>query len=63
MNTEHIKANAVKEYFVKKNKLPVSCPTKEMPLWNAHPRVYLPLGDKAKEATCPYCDAKFILID
>lgn len=55
--------NLVKEYLVKKAALPISCPTKEMPLWNAHPRVFLPLGKKEPEAVCPYCGTKFLLID
>lgn len=61
--TKKISANTQTKYFVKKNELPLSCPTKEMLLWNAHPRVYLPLGEENKEAICPYCDAKFTLID
>ena len=52
-NTEH-------EYYVTKADLPVSCPTKEMELWNAHPRVYLAFENKSEEI-CPYCSAKFIL--
>ena len=40
--------------------LPLSCPMKEMRLWDAHPRVYLPI-EKTGRAICPYCDAEFIL--
>ena len=50
-----------KEYHVKASELPVCCPTKELPLWSAHPRVYFPLSDAVPEAICPYCDNKFIL--
>jgi uncharacterized Zn-finger protein len=31
-----------------------------MMLWNAHPRVYLPI-QKTGEALCPYCGTKFTL--
>jgi uncharacterized Zn-finger protein len=55
-------ANAARRYEVTRDVLPLSCPTPEMALWNAHPRVYLPLEDDG-EATCPYCGAEFVLID
>ena len=34
--------------------LPLHCPTPEMVLWNAHPKVYLAI-EKKGEALCPYC--------
>jgi uncharacterized Zn-finger protein len=34
--------------------LPLFCPTQDMSLWNAHPRVYIPV-DRIGEARCPYC--------
>lgn len=40
--------------------LPLSCPTAKMALWNAHPRVYLPIEAEGK-AVCPYCGAQFSL--
>ena len=40
--------------------LPLSCPMSGMVLWNAHPKVYLPI-ETTGEATCPYCGAKYIL--
>lgn len=40
--------------------LPLSCPTIKMQVWNAHPRVYLPV-EATGEATCPYCGAEFFL--
>ncbi len=40
--------------------LPLSCPTKEVSLWNAHPKVYLPIERTGKE-TCPYCGTHYIL--
>lgn len=44
-----------------KNK-PLSCPTPDMPVWNAHPKVYLPIM-KTGKITCPYCGTRFILTD
>lgn len=40
--------------------LPLSCPTEDMTIWNAHPKVYLPIEVTGKE-TCPYCGTQFIL--
>jgi uncharacterized Zn-finger protein len=40
--------------------LPLSCPVKGAPLWNAHPQVYLPIADTGY-AVCPYCGAEFVL--
>jgi len=40
--------------------LPLHCPTAEMLLWNAHPRVYMPI-EKTGEALCPYCGTKYTL--
>jgi uncharacterized Zn-finger protein len=34
--------------------LPLHCPTPNMQLWNAHPRVFIAV-EKAGEARCPYC--------
>jgi len=42
--------------------LPLSCPMPNKDLWNAHPRVYLPI-EQAGYAKCPYCGAEYVLID
>ena len=55
-------ANTEKEYEVSRADLPLSCPTPEQKLWNSPPRVYLPIEDSGVE-TCPYCSAKYRLID
>ncbi|MGD9787359.1 MAG: zinc-finger domain-containing protein [Sulfuricellaceae bacterium] len=34
--------------------LPLHCPTPAMSLWNAHPRVFLPI-EQTGQALCPYC--------
>ena len=41
--------------------LPLHCPMPSMILWNAHPRVYLPI-QKTGEAACPYCGTKYTLV-
>ena len=51
---------AQKEYKISRKELPLSCPTDEMSLWNAHPKVYLPIEKTGKE-TCPYCGAVYVL--
>lgn len=53
-------ACAKKKYRIKHKDLPLSCPTNEMALWNAHPKVYLPIEKTGKE-TCPYCGSVFVL--
>ena len=52
--------NNIGEYTVTLADLPLSCPMPSMVLWDAHPRVYLPI-EKTGEATCPYCGAQYIL--
>ncbi|WP_131783147.1 zinc-finger domain-containing protein [Legionella gresilensis] len=49
-----------REYIVHPKDLPLSCPTDAMEIWNAHPKVYLPI-EKTGEVVCPYCSAHFIL--
>lgn len=47
-------------HMVDKQDLPIACPTPQMMVWNAHPRVYLPI-EQTGEATCPYCGAHYVL--
>lgn len=46
---------------ITENDLPLSCPPREDRLWDAHPRVYLPIEETGKE-TCPYCDTHYKLV-
>ncbi|APZ43821.1 zinc-finger domain-containing protein [Acidihalobacter ferrooxydans] len=46
---------------VRATDLPVSCPLPEECLWNAHPKVYLPLSAEAPQQVCPYCGTRYIL--
>ena len=51
-----------KNHKVHRRDLPLSCPTDDMILWNAHPKVYLPIERTGSE-TCPYCGTHFVLQD
>ncbi len=53
-------ANTEKVYYVNPSDLPVSCPGKDMAVWNSHPKVFLAI-EKTGEAVCEYCGAKYIL--
>lgn len=55
-------ACAEKEYLVHRHELPLSCPTDSMELWNAHPKVYLPIEKTGREI-CPYCGSQFVLVE
>lgn len=49
---------------VKRQDLPLCCPRPDAPVWNMHPRVYLPIEDEAqREAVCPYCGARYRLVE
>jgi uncharacterized Zn-finger protein len=55
-------ANTQREYEVRRQDLPLCCPTPEQRLWNSHPRVYLPI-EQTGTAICPYCSARYRLVD
>jgi uncharacterized Zn-finger protein len=42
--------------------LPLSCPPRADRVWDAHPRVYLPIETQGV-VVCPYCDTEFALKD
>lgn len=50
------------QYEITLQDLPLSCPQRDEMIWNAHPRVYLPLEEPG-EVICPYCGTKYILKD
>ncbi len=56
-----IEACKEKVYVITKKDLPLSCPTDDMTLWNAHPKVYLAIEEAGGKIICPYCDAKYVL--
>jgi len=49
-----------RRYEVTRADLPLSCPMSDMRVWDAHPRVYLPI-EEAGQVICPYCGAEFVL--
>lgn len=52
--------NAQNHYNVTHKDLPLHCPMDNMSLWDAHPRVYLPIEDNG-HAKCPYCGTEYTL--
>jgi uncharacterized Zn-finger protein len=40
--------------------LPLSCPLRDELVWNAHPRVYLPI-EEVGQIICPYCGTFYTL--
>ncbi|OGT38364.1 MAG: hypothetical protein A3F12_01490 [Gammaproteobacteria bacterium RIFCSPHIGHO2_12_FULL_38_14] len=49
-----------RHYEVTEADLPLSCPLRTDRLWDAHPRVYLPI-EETGEVVCPYCGARYVL--
>lgn len=41
--------------------LPLACPLPQQALWNAHPRVYLPI-EATGQVICPYCNTHYTLL-
>ncbi|MHB1232368.1 MAG: zinc-finger domain-containing protein [Burkholderiales bacterium] len=54
------KENKQRYIEITPEQLPLHCPTSDMVLWNAHPRVYLPI-EQTGEALCPYCGTLYTL--
>ncbi len=55
-------AAAARTRTVTRAQLPLCCPLPEECLWNAHPRVYLPI-QASGEALCPYCGTRYVLAE
>ena len=53
-------ANTRRNIEVTAADLPLHCPMPSMLLWNAHPRVFLPI-ENTGAALCPYCGTKYTL--
>lgn len=53
-------ACAQKRVPITASDLPLSCPPREDRIWDAHPRVYLPIEEK-KKLSCPYCGTEYVL--
>jgi uncharacterized Zn-finger protein len=55
-----LKENQSRYVEVTAEQLPLHCPMPDMVLWNAHPRVFLPI-EQTGEALCPYCGTLYKL--
>lgn len=53
-------ACTTRRYEVTRADLPLSCPPQDERVWDAHPRVYLPL-EEAGQILCPYCGTLYTL--
>lgn len=53
-------ANTERRIEISAQDLPLHCPMPSMKLWDAHPRVYLPVHETG-EALCPYCGTQYVL--
>ena len=58
-----VPANARRHYRVTRADLPLSCPMPDMPVWNSHPRICLPIVEEGGSTQCNYCGAHFELTD
>lgn len=56
------RANMQQHYQVTSKDLPLCCPSEKMRVWDSHPRVFLPIEEKG-EVDCPYCGAKYTLVN
>jgi uncharacterized Zn-finger protein len=56
-----LQACTKQHYDVTEAQLPLSCPLPESRVWDAHPRVYLPI-EATGHAMCPYCGAQYTLL-
>lgn len=61
-NPQKTQACTKRHYEVTRADLPFCCPLPNQRLWDAHPRVYLPIEEE-KHVICPYCDAEYTLKD
>lgn len=57
-------ANTPKDTVIEVHRaqLPWTCPSRDMALWNQHPKVVIPIEASAV-ARCPYCGAAYRLVD
>lgn len=55
-------ACTAQRYEITSADLPLSCPPRGDRIWDAHPRVYLPIEEEGS-VVCPYCGAEYVLTD
>lgn len=58
--TDTSQLHTTREIEVTAADLPLHCPLPGESVWNAHPRVFLPIEAKG-EALCPYCGTRYVL--
>jgi len=58
-----VRACELKRYEIRRTDLPLCCPLPTQRVFDAHPRVYLPIEAQGGKALCPYCGAIYILVD
>lgn len=51
---------ANRRYEITEADLPLACPPRDDRVWDAHPRVYLPI-EETGHYTCPYCGTDYVL--
>ena len=62
--TESHPVPATEAIAVRRADLPLCCPRPQDILWDMHPRVYLSIEDEPnRESVCPYCGARYRLVD
>ncbi len=61
-DTKNLQACTKRYYEITRADLPLCCPLPNQRLWDAHPRVYLPI-EATGHVVCPYCDAEYVLKD
>jgi len=62
MTKNQSQASTLLRYDITDDDLPLSCPMPNMRLYDAHPRIYLPI-QKTGHEVCPYCGAEYFLKD
>lgn len=60
--TEKERGCTARHVEIKRDELPLCCPLPNQRLWDAHPRVYLPI-EKTGTVICPYCETHFTLVE
>lgn len=58
-NTTEARACTQQTRVVTAQDLPLCCPLPAYRLWDAHPRVYMPIEETGREV-CPYCGTIYI---
>lgn len=61
---DYQRLHETREVIVKRQDLPLHCPTDTTALWCAHPRVFLAIDSSPdKTVRCPYCGTLYRLLD